>query len=501
MFTVNICELRIEMDDTKNKKLIDDSFTKVFGKRTAMTWDKPENNYTRIKNYDITADVNSITFYDVPIQFVDKEGKIVSVKTDILQFTYFYKDKPCKNLNCSFHPKIDYGVELFYRADDLERRHLFNLKYMEFMMASPNDWKTLYLMDTRKRLCSCKIIFEGATDVQYLCVFMYISLVKNFFDEKNNEREAKINASNKQNNKSTSSINNPLLDVNKFFGINTNISVTKLNTSTPKNVTVGDPYAELEGLIGLDSIKEDIKQLTSFMKMQQQRKQMGLPKVPVSLHLVFTGNPGTGKTTIARILARIYKDIGVLSKGQMIEVDRASLVAEYVGQTAVKTQNRINEATGGILFIDEAYTLAKGDSRDFGQEAIDTILKAMEDNREDFIVIVAGYPDLMRNFIESNPGLQSRFNKYINFPDYSEDEMLEIFRVMCEKYEYTLDENAESRLKEVIHQIELEKDTNFANARTVRNIFETVITKQATRLADSNVDKEEMTILREEDFV
>ena len=215
---------------------------------------------------------------------------------------------------------------------------------------------------------------------------------------------------------------------------------------------------------------------------------------------MFTGNPGTGKTTIARILAKIYKDIGVLSKGQVVEVDRAGLVAEYIGQTAPKTMKKINEAKGGILFIDEAYTLSKGDSKDFGQEAIDTILKAMEDNREDFIVIVAGYPDLMNDFINSNPGLQSRFNKYIEFPDYNAEEMFEIFQMMCKKYEYTLEDDAFECVKKILDDLIINKDERFANARTVRNLFETAITKQASRLSKGEYADEDMQILKKEDF-
>lgn len=251
--------------------------------------------------------------------------------------------------------------------------------------------------------------------------------------------------------------------------------------------TIASAYEKLEKLIGLAEIKNDVNNMVNLVKMQIMRKEQGLKNVPVSLHLVFTGNPGTGKTTIARLLADIYKDIGVLSKGQLIEVDRSGLVAGYVGQTAIKTQEKINEALGGILFIDEAYTLVK-DGQDYGQEAIDTILKAMEDHREDFIVIVAGYTDLMRNFINSNPGLKSRFNKYFEFPDYSADELVQIFHSMCNEYQYELTTNAEKTLKEVIFDMEKRKDKNFANARDVRNLFEMVITKQATRLSQESSD-------------
>ncbi len=256
-------------------------------------------------------------------------------------------------------------------------------------------------------------------------------------------------------------------------------------------------YKKLEELVGLESVKKDVLELSSLMKMQVRRKRENLPEVPVSLHLVFAGNPGTGKTTIARILAEIYRDIGVLSKGQLVEVDRSGLVAGYVGQTAIKTREKIEEAKGGILFIDEAYTLSRGEN-DFGQEAIDTVLKAMEDMRDDFIVIVAGYTELMEGFIDSNPGLESRFNKYIFFPDYTADELIRIFSSMCKKYGYELTEDAKPILEEKIRLMEENKGENFANARDVRNLFEKIVTNQAKRLA--SLPEEDIRIITASDI-
>ncbi|GEM_PF-4733456 len=492
--------LRSTMEDPIAKKaIIEDCFNRAFSNRIAVSWDKESNNRIRAEKYGIFEKNTFISFTDLNMQYIDDLGNLCDLQVDSLKVSVFHKKEKLESFNCSLHPRIDYSVELFCASDGKEYKRKYNLKYLDFKQGQYNILTTIFV-DTQNLGQSVKVIFNREIDAQYLYVFMYIVLVNNIYDVETKERENRINA---PINAPVSNNINPTINlfggVNKFFGINTSSMPVKTVQGKTASGNV-DPYQELESLIGLKSIKEDIKQLASFMRIQQQRKQNGLPKVPVSLHLVFTGNPGTGKTTIARILAKIYKDIGVLSTGQMIEVDRASLVAEYIGQTAVKTQNKIKEAIGGILFIDEAYTLAKGDSKDFGQEAIDTILKAMEDNRENFIVIVAGYPDLMKNFIESNPGLQSRFNKYINFPDYNEAEMIEIFSEMCDKYTYSLDDEAREKLTEIVHDIYISRDSNFANARTVRNLFEKVITKQASRLASTEINKEDMLIIKQEDF-
>lgn len=264
-----------------------------------------------------------------------------------------------------------------------------------------------------------------------------------------------------------------------------------------------DPMEDLNELIGLTGIKHDVRELYDFTKIQKLRKDAGMKTVQVSMHLVFTGNPGTGKTTVARILARLYKQIGVLSTGQLVECDRSGLVAGYVGQTAVKTQKKIEEAMGGVLFIDEAYSLARSADQgtDFGQEAIDTILKAMEDHRDGFVVIVAGYTKPMETFIHSNPGLQSRFNKFIEFPDYTVDELLAIFDLNCRKYEYVPDPEAREQVKTLLMLRKAQMPQNFANAREVRNLFETIITNQARRIAVlEHPTKEEMQKIILEDL-
>lgn len=252
------------------------------------------------------------------------------------------------------------------------------------------------------------------------------------------------------------------------------------------------PFNELNQLIGLSAAKAEVKEISDFAKVQKARKARGLPVTEMSYHLVFTGNPGTGKTTVARLVAQIYKELGILSKGHLVEATAKDLVAGYVGQTAIKTGEVIEKALGGVLFIDEAYTLLDKAGQGYGQEAIDTLLKEMEDHRGDFAVIVAGYDDLMKQFIESNPGLKSRFNKFIHFEDYTVEEMIGIFNSLCDKNAYTVTDDASEIIKQYFTTICESHDESFANARTARNFFENVISKQASRIASAKEKTEDI---------
>ena len=274
--------------------------------------------------------------------------------------------------------------------------------------------------------------------------------------------------------------------------------VAEVSEQPPENIE--DLKAELNELIGLEGIKREVNNLINMVTVHNLRKQNGLKTVDMSLHMVFSGNPGTGKTMIARLMARIYRSLGVLSKGQLVEVDRSGLVAGYIGQTATKTSEVVEKAKGGVLFIDEAYTLSSGKGEnDFGQEAIDTLLKAMEDNREDLIVIVAGYDGLMDEFIHSNPGLESRFNRYLHFDDYNVDEMMSILELQLKKGQYVLDDSARIAVRDYI-ELSNTGSIAFGNARGVRNIFERLLVAQANRLsAATDLTKEALMTLTEED--
>ena len=267
--------------------------------------------------------------------------------------------------------------------------------------------------------------------------------------------------------------------------------------------SLSDCLSDLDGLIGLEPVKQEIKKLVSFLEVQKKREAVDLPTAGLTSHMVFTGSPGTGKTTVARLVAQIFRALGLLTKGHLVETDRGGLVGQYVGHTEVKTAQVVDEALDGILFIDEAYALSQGGENDFGRRAIDTLVKRMEDHRDRLVVIVAGYSEEMTEFIASNPGLRSRFSTYIDFANYDEQELEKIFELLAEGGGYQLDESARQALYTLFRERLAVADRSFGNGRYVRNTFEAILRNQALRLAHAKQEptREDLMTLLSGDIV
>ena len=287
----------------------------------------------------------------------------------------------------------------------------------------------------------------------------------------------------------------------KFLAVKKRLEERERAEQEEQEKQIKEILGELNSLVGLSDVKGEIQSLTNLIKIRKLREKMQMPVMDMSYHMVFTGNPGTGKTTVARIVGRIYKALGILSDGKMVETDRSGLVAGYVGQTAIKVHEIIEQAIGGVLFIDEAYSLVNPDvPNDFGSEAVDALVKLMEDHRDNLVIIVAGYTDEMKTFLKSNTGLISRFNKFINFPDYSRDELIDIMEVMADGAGLKIEEGAKELVLEQLGSMRQEEWEDFGNARGIRNMFEKIVTNQANRLVQIGTPTKEqlMTIVAQD---
>ena len=430
---------------------------------------EPENK-TKLRSYyllGIELDILA-SYFALGIQDPYKLGKFeyldLSFYTDMLDFDVQYKDYKNHFLKLKFLPYK--AKEYFESFDNL---HVIIGKIENFSMFS-------FLLENK--LPEAKDYADNIA-----CMFEHISQNNPLVTVKGEIIKNDI-------------IANPY----NFYWGDEDINKQDAATSAPTRPDNTGAVDELDSLIGLESVKKDVRSLANFVKLQQKRDESGLKSSNISYHCIFTGNPGTGKTTVARIIADIYKELGVLKNGQLIETDRSGLVAEYVGQTATKTNEIIDKALDGVLFIDEAYTLVGGEN-DFGKEAIATLLKRMEDDRDRLIVILAGYTNEMEDFLDQNPGLRSRFSRYIDFPDYSAEELCRIFALLAKKNDYYYSDETSLLLRDKMNSLIDNKPKDFGNARYVRNVFEKAIQNQADRLASKDeISEDEMKELVIEDI-
>lgn len=276
---------------------------------------------------------------------------------------------------------------------------------------------------------------------------------------------------------------------------------TKHDSEQQRQKNIRTILNELERLVGLQEVKQAVREIYAWIEIQKKRQKERLATESQVLHMIFKGNPGTGKTTVARLLGQLFKEMGVLPKGHLVEVERADLVGEYIGHTAQRTREAVKRALGGILFVDEAYSLARGGEKDFGKESIDVLVKQMEDQKDAFILILAGYNEEMEWFLETNPGLRSRFPIQIGFPDYDLTELLAIADVMLQQKQYVLSGGAREELRIVLQTLK-RSHVNSGNARLVRNIIEAAIRQQAVRLLEARqVSREDLLTINREDLV
>ena len=436
-------------------------------------------------NRNISMTIRSLCLYDITSSFhsLNYDMSDDSYEGQCLMMTYLcLKDKL---MDYNSFVNIATATELFGMTPEVSKKKII-IKDLDTWIC-----QKVVLEDGEFNIVSA-LRFDNELQAQYLTLLhRYMLLVIKSDNEITNEETEWLD---RLSHKREAILNNHA----------SNHYASNANSSSEKKVKEykGNPFEDLSNLIGLANVKTEINNLSNLVKMQKMREDRGLRTSNISYHCVFTGNPGTGKTTVARIVAEIYKQLGILKKGHLVETDRSGLVAEYVGQTAPKTNAIIDSALDGILFIDEAYSLIQGGGNDFGKEAIATLLKRMEDDRDRLVVILAGYSKEMTDFINSNSGLQSRFNRYINFPDYNADELMSIFEFTAKKNDFSVSNRAMAKVRDIVTDAVAHKDQNFGNARYIRNLFEKIITEQANRLArENNVTNEMLTKIEEIDVI
>lgn len=452
------------------------------------------------------GDILHFSFATIELQhdFTEKDNQIVynllNLSDDYIPDTLYI-----------FSGKMTENEMRQWSSSDIPKSFTFLIKTIDISVAKNDGLCRIYLM-------MCSLI--GACLFEMLECTNSLDAVK-YFGKRIRYLENYLNSHVDDDKKSSSDPIDIYLSINgksfsEVFDENCEIITSNINTNDDSpifddniNKNLNDSLddklkkdlSELNNLIGLSDVKKQVRTLINLALVQKERDKRNLKSFSMSQHLVFIGNPGTGKTTVARLIGNIYHDIGILSKGHVVEVDRSDLIAEYVGQTAIKTQKVINSALGGVLFIDEAYSVVSDSSNDFGNEAITILLKEMEDNRNDLVVIVAGYPNEMNKFINSNPGLKSRFKKTINFNDYNSAELVQIFENYCTDNGYNINSEMKSKLSLIFQNEINKKDKNFANARFARNLFEKAVENQANRIiADGIITEDELAELIIEDL-
>lgn len=479
-------------------------------------------------NYELKKDINDLYMYGEIItqQGFGPDSSInmrEMIKFDLLQFLAYLTSANGKSLSAEIS-FIQQYLNMYFSSNKLLAFKYDRTTSEEFPTKVPRSFtyfanadlsgksayttkgwsKSRFLLNIYERLgqefiaCDARTNEDELTKLTDYCLVIEKFLRKHKLYEPGQRPPVKPVSSN------ASSVKNNSSDPKSSVNAELEAMKGKLNKEEiPEGeLKLDDLMNELNELTGLEGVKKDIKSLINLLKVKKLREERDMKQPSLSLHMVFSGNPGTGKTTVARLLAKIYKCLGVSRTGQLVEVDRSGLVEGYVGQTATKTKEVVESALGGVLFIDEAYTLTAGkDGKDFGQEAVDTLLKLMEDNRDDLIVIVAGYTKLMEEFVESNPGLKSRFNKYILFDDYTGDQLFEIFMSMCKKQDYIPNEAGKNYVKQYLTERATANDENFANAREVRNYIERAIARQASRVVDiKNISDKQLRTLTKADL-